>query len=184
MSKSDNDEKRPETADVLDIEQEDPIKLEDDYDEDDFDSNEDSQPLSSRDTSSLPSDDEVEQYEVAQGNNEVTSRKRLILLVFLAALLWIGFLLRRSWQESKKPKIIYASRYSKEHKFRPAASPIITETLKDGRIRLRGALPEPTNPPKPVVKPKKKKARSGKLSGKKKAARQVKRKIGTADKRM
>jgi hypothetical protein len=30
-------------------------------------------------------------------------------------------------------------RYSKEHKFRPAASPIITERLKDGRVRLRGA---------------------------------------------
>jgi hypothetical protein len=30
-------------------------------------------------------------------------------------------------------------RYSDEHKYRPAASPVITETLKDGRIRLRGA---------------------------------------------
>lgn len=30
-------------------------------------------------------------------------------------------------------------RYSDEHKYRPAASPVITETLADGRIRLRGA---------------------------------------------
>jgi len=36
------------------------------------------------------------------------------------------------------------SRYSKEHKFRPAASPVITETLKDGRTRLRGSYPTPT----------------------------------------
>lgn len=32
-------------------------------------------------------------------------------------------------------------RYSDEHKYRPAASPVITETLADGRIRLRGANP-------------------------------------------
>lgn len=31
------------------------------------------------------------------------------------------------------------SRYSREHKYRPAASPVVTEVLKDGRIRLRGA---------------------------------------------
>lgn len=30
-------------------------------------------------------------------------------------------------------------RYSDEFKYRPAASPIITEKLKDGRIRIRGA---------------------------------------------
>lgn len=29
--------------------------------------------------------------------------------------------------------------YSDEFKYRPAASPVITEHLKDGRIRLRGA---------------------------------------------
>lgn len=29
--------------------------------------------------------------------------------------------------------------YSEEHKFRPAASPVITETLRDGRLRIRGA---------------------------------------------
>lgn len=32
-------------------------------------------------------------------------------------------------------------RYSEEFRFRPAASPVITEYLKDGRIRLRGANP-------------------------------------------
>ncbi|KAF7312852.1 hypothetical protein MKEN_00969400 [Mycena kentingensis (nom. inval.)] len=37
--------------------------------------------------------------------------------------------------------VLVAVKYSSEHKFRPAASPIITETLKDGRMRLRGAAP-------------------------------------------
>ncbi len=44
--------------------------------------------------------------------------------------------------------VISICRYSKEHKYRPAASPIITETLRDGRIRLRGAIP-PTATPTP-----------------------------------
>lgn len=43
----------------------------------------------------------------------------------------------------------YPSRYSNEYKYRPAASPIITETLIDGRTKLRGALPTPE--PTPVV---------------------------------
>jgi hypothetical protein len=30
-------------------------------------------------------------------------------------------------------------RYSEEYKYRPASSPVITEYLKDGRMRLRGA---------------------------------------------
>ena len=30
-------------------------------------------------------------------------------------------------------------RYNDEFKYRPAASPVITEYLKDGRMRLRGA---------------------------------------------
>jgi hypothetical protein len=59
-------------------------------------------------------------------------------------------------------------RYSKEFKFRPAASPIITETLKDGRIRLRGALPEPTQAPLASTPPKKNKKKKGSASGKSK----------------
>lgn len=41
----------------------------------------------------------------------------------------------------RKPKIPLTRRYSEEHRYRPAASPVITEYLKDGRIRLRGASP-------------------------------------------
>ena len=48
--------------------------------------------------------------------------------------------------------LIFLSRYSKEHKFRPAASPIITETLRDGRVRIRGAAPTITPEPEPITK--------------------------------
>ncbi|TFK63295.1 hypothetical protein BDN72DRAFT_776026 [Pluteus cervinus] len=85
--------------------------------------------------------------------------RKILLLIGVAGMLW-SFALTLKHRE-KKPEIIYASRYSKEHKFRPAASPIITETLKDGRIRIRGSGPTPTATPKPV--PTKKKT-TGRLS--------------------
>ncbi|KJA15300.1 hypothetical protein HYPSUDRAFT_48530 [Hypholoma sublateritium FD-334 SS-4] len=95
--------------------------------------------------------------------------KRAGLLLLIAALVWIALQMRSGLLEAKrKPQIIYASRYSKEHKYRPAASPIITETLKDGRIRLRGAIaPTATSTP-PVVK----KKGSGKGKSKKRAKSQ------------
>ncbi|KAI9056771.1 hypothetical protein FKP32DRAFT_1638628 [Trametes sanguinea] len=67
--------------------------------------------------------------------------KRVALILFMLACLWIGFKLRTSIVEEQQPKVIHASRYSKEYKFRPAASPVITERLKDGRVRVRGAAP-------------------------------------------
>ncbi|KAF8481460.1 hypothetical protein JB92DRAFT_2800349 [Gautieria morchelliformis] len=62
--------------------------------------------------------------------------KRVALVVLVVFLFWLAFRMRL---QQRKPQIIHADRYSREHKYRPAASPIITETLKDGRIRLRGA---------------------------------------------
>ncbi|KAF9045561.1 hypothetical protein BJ165DRAFT_1346668 [Panaeolus papilionaceus] len=93
--------------------------------------------------------------------------KRLALIGFVAFLFWAALLLRGNLLKAKrKPQIIYASRYSKEHKFRPAASPIITETLKDGRIRLRGATPTPPPVAEPV--PTKKKRTTKRKPGSKK----------------
>jgi hypothetical protein len=46
-----------------------------------------------------------------------------------------------SWNAGLKLMFAITFRYSKEFKFRPAASPVITERLKDGRVRLRGAQP-------------------------------------------
>ncbi|OAX39354.1 hypothetical protein K503DRAFT_689816 [Rhizopogon vinicolor AM-OR11-026] len=64
--------------------------------------------------------------------------KRISLLLVIVFLFWAAFQLK--YQRSQ-PKIIHADRYSKEFKYRPAASPIITERLKDGVVRLRGAYP-------------------------------------------
>ncbi|KAF8198498.1 hypothetical protein BJ912DRAFT_951587 [Pholiota molesta] len=96
--------------------------------------------------------------------------KRAALLLFVGLLLWVALDMRfKLFDAKRKPQIIHASRYSKEHKFRPAASPIITETLKDGRIRLRGALQTPTAVPTPAVGKKTRKGKGKKKTGKKKA---------------
>ncbi|KAI6132393.1 hypothetical protein EDD16DRAFT_1699656 [Pisolithus croceorrhizus] len=65
--------------------------------------------------------------------------KRVALIAFVIFLFWLSYSLRT--KKNTQQDIIYASRYSKEFKYRPAASPIITERLKDGRVRLRGAYP-------------------------------------------
>jgi hypothetical protein len=74
------------------------------------------------------------------------------------------------YRESRS-RVLLNYRYSKEHKFRPAASPIITETLKDGRIRIRGAEPSmsSTATPKPTPTKRKRKARSKSRNKKAKA---------------
>jgi hypothetical protein len=82
-------------------------------------------------------------------------------------LFWLAFALRsKAWRK----QIVHANRYSKEFKFRPAASPIITETLVDGRIKLRGALPEPTSLPQASKKTIRKKMKG---KGKKTRARKM-----------
>ncbi|KAI0049856.1 hypothetical protein FA95DRAFT_1488372 [Auriscalpium vulgare] len=67
--------------------------------------------------------------------------KRVGLIVFIVVMFWLSFQLRTTPSTHKEPEVVHADRYSKTHKFRPAASPIITEALKDGRVRLRGAQP-------------------------------------------
>lgn len=77
--------------------------------------------------------------------------KRGLLLIALFGLGWLAIKLSTG---NSKPQVIYATRsvtfhhlhdkkltcrYSEEFKYRPAASPVITETLKDGRLRIRGA---------------------------------------------
>ncbi|KAL7418501.1 hypothetical protein Q5752_006959 [Cryptotrichosporon argae] len=57
----------------------------------------------------------------------------------LAAIVLFGWGAVKLGGLGRKPQVIYASRYSDEFKYRPAASPVITEYLKDGRMRIRGA---------------------------------------------
>ncbi|KAG7096012.1 hypothetical protein E1B28_006694 [Marasmius oreades] len=77
--------------------------------------------------------------------------KRFVWLLFIGFAVWQIVFSKSPWFGKKEPQIIYAKRYSKEFKYRPAASPIVTETLKDGRIRIRGA--EPSTSSQPTVTP-------------------------------
>ncbi|KAG5351639.1 hypothetical protein E4T56_gene7917 [Termitomyces sp. T112] len=100
-----------------------------------------------------------------------SSFKRAALILFAIILFWIAFNLRSEFSKNnREANVVYASRYSKEHKFRPAASPVVTETLKDGRVRIRGAAPTATPAQTPTPIPKKvssKKTRKGKVMRKK-----------------
>ncbi|KZT51206.1 hypothetical protein CALCODRAFT_488112 [Calocera cornea HHB12733] len=70
--------------------------------------------------------------------------KRVLLVLFILLLAGLVWLLKDVGR-SLSPKVVYADRYSAEFKYRPAASPIITETLNGGRTLLvRGALPAAT----------------------------------------
>ncbi|KAJ7602300.1 hypothetical protein DFH06DRAFT_910017, partial [Mycena polygramma] len=65
--------------------------------------------------------------------------KRAALLFVMFFAFWLAFQIKG--HRAGGTKVVHANRYSKEYKYRPAASPIITETLKDGRLRVRGAAP-------------------------------------------
>ncbi|KAJ7846197.1 hypothetical protein B0H14DRAFT_2446467 [Mycena olivaceomarginata] len=96
--------------------------------------------------------------------------KRAGLLVLILFCFWLAFQIKG---HRAPPSVVHASRYSKEFKYRPAASPVVTETLKDGRVRVRGAAPtsSATPAPKPTAaKPKTGKRKGGKGKGKKKRA--------------
>ncbi|KAK7678585.1 hypothetical protein QCA50_018457 [Cerrena zonata] len=66
--------------------------------------------------------------------------KRISLIIIVLVLFWVAYSIKLQKPEPKAP-VVHANRYSKDYKFRPAASPIITERLKDGRTRVRGAQP-------------------------------------------
>lgn len=90
--------------------------------------------------------------------------KRALVILFIISMFWLYFSLRASMQREAEPQIVHAHRcvyndisvffrvlvdgayflrrrYSKQHKYRPAASPIVHEKLKNGRVRVRGAAP-------------------------------------------
>ncbi|KAJ7092974.1 hypothetical protein B0H15DRAFT_1020992 [Mycena belliarum] len=73
--------------------------------------------------------------------------KRAALLGAIVFLFWLAFQIKGP----RAPVVVHANRYSKQYKYRPAASPIVTETLKDGRLRVRGAGPTSTATPVPKV---------------------------------
>ena len=98
--------------------------------------------------------------------------KRALVILFIVAMFWLYFSLRASMQRAADSDIIHAQRcvcasriwiesrwcgmltffssftfqrYSKQYKFRPAASPVIYEKLKGGQTRVRGAVPHLRN---------------------------------------
>ena len=95
-------------------------------------------------------------YETQARKRRQARFRQNILTVILSVLL--GFVLFKLLQQKflpKPPRVIHADRwlhffiqvyfidcfcrYSADYKYRPAASPIVTEYLDDGTIRLRGA---------------------------------------------
>ncbi|KIM21125.1 hypothetical protein M408DRAFT_333638 [Serendipita vermifera MAFF 305830] len=86
----------------------------------------------------------------------------LTVLIVLGSYLWLSWtdpdqveMRKQAWEAAMEKirgkQVVYANRYSKEHRFRPAASPIITEVLPDGRKKIKGArhgddipIPKPT----------------------------------------
>lgn len=115
-------------------------------------------PISSTATVEGRADSEVEEEDEKQSAPASPLLWRRLRNIFIVlAFLWLATVALRA--TDKKPKVLHANRcvlvpiyvliviltdeyrYSEEFKFRPAASPIITETLRDGRTRLRGAEP-------------------------------------------
>ncbi|KLO17800.1 hypothetical protein SCHPADRAFT_994134 [Schizopora paradoxa] len=81
-------------------------------------------------------------------------RSRCVSIAYAVVVLLALFFAYHLFLSPKEvPKVVHANRYSKDFKYRPAASPVITETLKDGRTRLRGAHFTVASTPSPKPKP-------------------------------
>jgi len=156
-----DDEKIESMDDILNYneKEKEPLLANSEYSESSYTPSRSTSPESEFESDSEPADTGFLQPPVSRFNRT--------FLISLALLCWLAFSMLTNLLNAKtKPKVIHASRYSKEYRFRPAASPVVTETLKDGRTRLRGALPEQTAiTPPPVVK-KQKRPRAGKAGRK------------------
>ncbi|KAF7336183.1 Casein kinase I isoform alpha [Mycena venus] len=127
----------------------------------------------SPDTSDHDADDEDTQVESENHKKEASDPrfvqpagwKRTFLFCLVLFCSWLAFQYKG---RSTTPKVVHANRYSREFKYRPAASPIVTETLKDGRIRVRGAAPTTSTAPTPTAA---KKTRSKSKSGRKRSGK-------------
>ncbi|KAI0701207.1 hypothetical protein BC835DRAFT_1265250 [Cytidiella melzeri] len=62
---------------------------------------------------------------------------RAALVAFVICLMYFAVTLRKTLAQA--PETVQVQRYSDEYQFRPAASPVITEYLPNGNVRLRGA---------------------------------------------
>ncbi|KAF9517987.1 hypothetical protein BS47DRAFT_423092 [Hydnum rufescens UP504] len=70
---------------------------------------------------------------------KVAAWKRAALIGFIIFLFYLGYRLRMmAIAVNTEDIIVHAERYSEQHKYRPAASPIIRRRLPDGRLEVRG----------------------------------------------
>ncbi|KAK0199670.1 hypothetical protein DFS33DRAFT_183138 [Desarmillaria ectypa] len=108
-----------------------------------------------------PPKPEEEDDEAPLPPTRLSPLKRIALLIFVGFLLWLAYTARQR-HLARQSKVVYATRYSEEFKFRPAASPIVTETLKGGGMRVRGANPTATarTTPTPTLEKKRRRRRS------------------------
>ncbi|KAG8757190.1 hypothetical protein FRC14_002282 [Serendipita sp. 396] len=95
-------------------------------------------------------------------------------IILILAYFWLSWtdpdqiaLRKHAWDKAMErirgKQVIYSSRYSKQYKYRPAASPVVTETLSDGRTKIHGGRPGDDIPiPKPTPTPSKKPQRKKK----------------------
>ncbi|KAK0186346.1 hypothetical protein F5146DRAFT_1124166 [Armillaria mellea] len=114
--------------------------------------------------------EEDEPEETSSAPPRSSSFKRVAFLIFVGFLFWLAYTARQR-HLGRKNKVVYATRYSDQFKFRPAASPIVTETLKGGGTRLRGANPTATSrtTPTSTLEKKKKRRRRSKRNAQAKA---------------
>lgn len=79
---------------------------------------------------------ELENFRMRFQQVRPSTWKRVALLVFTFMLFWMAFRMRFTFGTPEP--VVHANRYSKSFKYRPAASPIITSKLPDGRVKVRG----------------------------------------------
>ncbi|KAI5117665.1 hypothetical protein M0805_009698 [Coniferiporia weirii] len=85
--------------------------------------------------------DETCSVATSTARNWLLLRRRLIVILLSAFLMVLVILVLNATGVTRPTDVVHTTWYSKDHKFRPAASPVITGTLKDGRLRLHGAQP-------------------------------------------
>ncbi|KIY67414.1 hypothetical protein CYLTODRAFT_454445 [Cylindrobasidium torrendii FP15055 ss-10] len=110
-------------------------------------------------------EEELEEEEIQPSPRGMSPLRKAILIFFIGIALAVVYGKYKANAEARANRVVYAKRYSEEFKYRPAASPIITETLKGGGTKLRGAQPLPsptkTEEPKPRRKRRSKKSKKG-----------------------
>ncbi|KAH7103532.1 hypothetical protein BKA62DRAFT_695701 [Auriculariales sp. MPI-PUGE-AT-0066] len=82
----------------------------------------------------VQSQSQLDEFRTRFDMNRPSVWKRIILIAFVLVLTYFAFTLRYGRDE----QVVHARRYSARHRYRPAASPVLTTVLPDGRVKVRG----------------------------------------------